>query len=35
LLRKVVAVDVLAEGWREYFLERLDRLAGSTSSSED
>src|SRR5438270_2114734 len=31
LLRKVVAVEVLPEGSREYFQERLDRLAGSTS----
>lgn len=34
LLRKVVAVEVLAEVWREYFQGRLDRLAGSISSSE-
>ena len=34
LLRKVVAVEVLPERWREYFLERLDGLAGSISSSE-
>lgn len=34
LLRKVVAVEVLAEVWREYFQQRLDRLAGSISSSE-
>ncbi len=31
LLRKVVAVEVLAEVWREYFQQRLDRLAGSIS----
>jgi MOSC domain-containing protein YiiM len=34
LLRRVVAVEVLPEGWREYFMERLSKLAGSTSSIE-
>src|SRR5258706_7382611 len=31
LLRQVVAEKVLAEVWREYFQQRLDRLAGSIS----
>src|SRR2546430_9086039 len=34
LLRKVVAAEILPEVWREYFQQRLDRLAGSISSSE-
>ena len=34
LLRKVIAVEVLAEVWREYFLRCLDQLAGSISESE-
>jgi MOSC domain-containing protein YiiM len=34
LLRRVVAVEALPESWRDYFLERLTRLAGSASSSE-
>ena len=35
LLQKVVAMEVLPERWREYFMERLDRSVGSISSSED
>ena len=34
LLRKVVAAEILPEVWREYFLRRLDQLAGSISESE-
>jgi MOSC domain-containing protein YiiM len=34
LLRRVVAVEALPESWRDYFLERLTRLAGSASSNE-
>ena len=34
LLRRVLAVEALPEAWREYFLQRLTRLAGSASLSE-
>jgi hypothetical protein len=34
LLPKVVAAEILPEVWREYFLRRLDQLAGSISESE-
>jgi MOSC domain-containing protein YiiM len=31
LLRRVIAVEALAEVWRDYFLKRLGRLTGATS----
>jgi MOSC domain-containing protein YiiM len=31
LLRRVVTAKALPESWREYFLERLTKLAGSPS----
>src|SRR6266849_2536397 len=34
LLRRVVAVESLPEGWRSYFLQRLARLTDSAATSE-
>lgn len=34
LLRRVVTLEALPVSWRDYFLERLTKLAGSTSSNE-
>jgi len=34
LIQRVVAVDALAEEWRDYFQERLEKLTGSHLSRE-
>ena len=34
LLQRVLAVEALPKGWRDYFLQRLTQLTGSTSLSE-
>lgn len=34
LLRRAVAVDGLAEVWRDYFQQRIEKLTGNLSSSE-
>jgi MOSC domain-containing protein YiiM len=34
LLRRVVSVEALPQAWRDYFLERLTKLAGFASSNE-
>jgi MOSC domain-containing protein YiiM len=34
LIRRVVAVEALPEEWRDYFLERLEKLTGPHLSRE-
>lgn len=34
LLRRAVALEVLPETWRDYFLQRIEKLTGAISSSE-
>lgn len=34
LLRRAVAMEALPEAWRDYFLQRIEKLTSAISSSE-